>query len=313
MPEPKEVYDIADLRDWKSATSGLAKPARLAVIGDPVAHSRSPQMHQPALDAAGIECSYVRIHLKPDEIEEALTLFRENDFIGINVTIPHKGTVAALVSEQTEVARRTGSVNTVVFDAEGPVGHNTDAPGWKRAVREEFSIDLSDLRILILGAGGGAGKAAAVQCALDRCERLVLANRTIEKAQALVADLRPSIIDPDKLEGPASRLVAVPWSEDALEDQLENIDLIVNATSLGMKRSDGEVVPARLLQPHHLVYDMIYSPPRTRLIADAEAAGARAVNGIGMLLWQGVLAFEFWFDRQAPVGEMRNGLMRGMG
>lgn len=308
MSEAKEVYTLSDLRDWEASSSGEEKPARLAVIGDPVEHSRSPQMHNPALDAAGIDSRYVRVHVLPEELEEALRLMADANFIGTNVTIPHKGGVHDAVDEMTEVARRIGAVNTVAFDDGQMVGHNTDAPGLKRAIREQFSMDLDDLQVMIIGAGGGAGKAAAVQCAMDHCERLVLVNRTVEKAQTLAEELRELFIDPDRLEGPANRLAAIPWEEKAMERELEHIDLIINATSVGMKRTDPEVIAQRLLEPHHLVYDMVYSPARTRLIADAESAGARAVNGLGMLLWQGALSFEFWFNREAPVDAMRNGL-----
>jgi shikimate dehydrogenase len=308
MSEAKQVYTLSDLRTWESASSGEEKPARLAVIGDPVEHSRSPQMHNPALEAAGIDCSYVRLHVLSEELDEALSLMSGAGFIGTNVTIPHKGGVHDAVDDMTEVARRIGAVNTVAFDDGKMVGHNTDAPGLKRAIREQFSMDLDDLQVMIIGAGGGAGKAAAVQCAMDHCERLVLVNRTVEKAQALAGELRELLADPDKLEGPANRLVAIPWEERAMERELEHIDLIINATSVGMSRTDPQVIAERLLEPHHLIYDMVYSPARTRLIADAEAAGARAVNGLGMLLWQGALSFEFWFNREAPVNAMRNGL-----
>jgi len=122
-------------------------------------------------------------------------------------------------------------------------------------------------------------------------------------------EVRDLMIDPDRLEGPANRLVAIPWEKKALERELDQIDLIINATSMGMKRTDPQVIPPHLIAPHHLVYDMVYAPARTRLIADATAAGAKAANGLGMLLWQGVLAFEFWFDREAPVEAMRQGLL----
>lgn len=309
MAEAKEVYTLSDLEDWAVATGDLDRPARLSVFGDPVEHSRSPQMHNPALAAAGIDCEYVRLHIRPEELNEALSLLKEKDFIGTNVTIPHKGGVHDAMDDMTEVARRIGAVNTVAVDGEELIGHNTDAPGLKRAIREEFSIDLTDLRIMILGAGGGAGKAASVQCAMDQCERLVLVNRTVEKAKTLAGELHDLMIDPDKLEGPADRLVAIPWEDKAMEQELDQIDLIINATSVGMKRTDPEVVPAHLLAPHHLIYDMVYAPARTRLIADAEAAGARAANGLSMLLWQGVLSFEFWFNREAPVEAMRQGLL----
>ncbi len=308
MGDAKEVYTCEDLRRWPEATRDLPRPARLAVIGDPVAHSRSPQMHNPALRAAGIDCEYVRIQLAPAELAEGLALMKSAGFIGCNATIPHKGAVHDAVDDMTEVARRIGAVNTVVFDGDDLVGHNTDAPGLRRAVREAFSMDLTELRVMVLGAGGGAGRAAAVQCAMDHCERLVLVNRTPDKALALAAELRDVLHDPDRLAGPADRLVAIPWEEKAMERELGQVDLIINATSLGMKRTDPDAVPQRLIQPHHLVYDMVYAPPRTRLMAQAEAEGARAANGLGMLLWQGALAFEFWFNREAPVEAMRQGL-----
>ncbi len=308
MPEPKDAYTLEDLRDWSAATSDLERPARLAVIGDPVAHSLSPAMHNAALAAAGIDLCYVRIRLAPEELSEGVERMQAAGFVGFNATIPHKAAVRELVDETTEVAGRIGAVNTVAFENGAVVGHNTDGPGLRRAVREAFSMDLGELRVLVLGAGGGAGRAAAVQCAMDRCERLVLANRTEEKARALANELSAILHDADRLAGPSDRLVAIPWEERALERELGQVDLIVNASSLGMKRTDPDVLPQRLVQPHHLVFDMVYSPPRTRLMAEAEAEGARTCNGLGMLLWQGVLAYEFWFNREAPVEEMRRAL-----
>ena len=309
MAKAKDVYTFADLQNWAAVGKGLKPPAKLAVFGDPVEHSRSPQMHNPALEAAEVGCQYVRLHIKPEELVEALRTLGKAGFIGTNVTIPHKTGVFDEVDDMTEVARRTGVVNTVLVDGDKLLGHNTDAPGLKRAIREEFSVDLSDMRVLILGAGGGAGRAASVQCAMDECERLVLANRTLEKAEALAKELHEMTGDSDKLEGPASRLKAIPLEAKALEHELDQIDLIINCTNIGMSPVDPELVPQRLIQPHHLVYDMIYSPPRTRLMAAAEASGARAANGLSMLLWQGAFAFEFWFNREAPVEAMRRGLL----
>ncbi|MCL4109433.1 UNVERIFIED_CONTAM: hypothetical protein GTU68_043661 [Idotea baltica] len=259
-------------------------------------------MHNPALDAAKIDAEYIRLHITPDELETALRELPKQGFVGTNVTIPHKTEVAKIVDHVTEVARRTGAVNTVLVNPENGelTGHSTDGPGFQRAIREEFSVDLKDLRILILGAGGGAGRAVAVQCAMERCERLILANRTLSKVKALEAELEEFFHDPDRLEGPADRLSAI-----AMEDP----ETLADATSIGMKTTDPPLVPGHEIQPHHLVYDMIYAPPRTRLIADAEAAGARAANGLSMLLWQGALAFEFWFNQEAPVEAMRQGLV----
>ena len=312
MAEAKNVYTVADLKNWAEVAVDLDLPARFSVFGDPVDHSRSPQMHNPGLKAAGVGSQYVRFHILPQELNDALEALKEAGFIGTNITIPHKGAVFEAVDDMTEVARRIGAVNTVAINGDQLIGHNTDAPGMKRAIREEFSIDLADLRIMLIGAGGGAGKAAAVQCAMDQCERLVLVNRTVEKAKALAEDLDDLFVDPDKLEGPADRLVAIPWEEKAMERELDQIDLIINATSVGMKRTDPEVVPSHLIRPHHLVYDMVYAPARTRLVADAEAAGARAANGLGMLLWQGALSFEFWQNEEAPAEAMRKGLLASL-
>ncbi len=307
MDDAPAVLALADLRQW-SERPRVAGP-QLAVIGNPVAHSRSPQMHNPALVAAGLGGRYHRLHLRDQDLDEAIPLMRAAGFHGFNVTIPHKTAIHDRVDEMSETARRIGAVNTVLIDGDRLVGHNTDAPGLRQAVREAFSMDLADLRVMIIGAGGGAGRAAAVQCALDRCERLVLVNRTVDKAAELLKELRDRFEDEHRLAGPRDRIVALPWTEKDLERESGEVDLIINATSLGMKASDPEVVPRSLIRPHHLVYDMVYSPPRTRLIAEAEGEGARASNGLGMLLWQGALAFEFWFNREAPVAAMRAGLM----
>lgn len=307
MEGSPEVLTLSDLRTWSHRRIGPGP--QLAVIGDPVRHSRSPQMHNPALETAGLGGAYHRLHLKSDELDEGISLMRDAGFHGFNVTIPHKTAVHDRVDEMTETARRVGAVNTVLIDGDRLVGHNTDAPGLRQAVREAFSMDLADLRVMIIGAGGGAGRAAAVQCALDCCERLVLVNRTVDKAQELVKELRDRFEDERRLAGPRDRIVALPWTERDLERETGEVDLIINATSLGMKVSDPDVVPRRLLQPHHLVFDMVYAPPRTRLMAEAESEGARASNGLGMLLWQGALAFEFWFNREAPVAAMRSGLL----
>src|SRR5262249_45438884 len=166
---------------------------------------------------------------------------------------------------------------------------NTDGEGFLRAIRSEFSVDLRDLRVMIIGAGGGTGRAIAWQCAVENCERLVLVNRTLEKASALAAQLRPFFAGPRVL-GPAARLEAVPWEESALRTQLGDIDLIVNATPLGMNSSDPVPIPARMLAPHHMVFDCVYTPSKTALLRAAEQAGARSVNGISMLLHQGGLS-----------------------
>jgi len=303
-----EIYTAADLQDGGAALRALTPPARLSVFGDPVAHSKSPAFHNAALRAAGIDAQYIKIHVSPAEFPAALSALPMAGFIGTNVTIPHKAAALAAVDHADDYARASGAVNTVVVEGERLLGFNTDGPGFVRAVRESFLADVRDLRVLVLGAGGGAGRAIAVQCALERCERLVLVNRTVEKARELAAELAPRMRS-DRLLGPAERLVAIPHETAALAAEMAHIDLVVNATSIGMKRSDPPLLPQSLFTPSLMVYDAIYSGGKTRLVEDAEQAGARAANGLSMLLHQGALSFEIWFNRPAPVDAMRAALL----
>lgn len=300
-----EVFSAADL--LAGSWPALTPPARLAVFGDPVAHSKSPAFHNAALQAAGIDAQYVRIHVRPEELSGALRALPKAGFLGTNVTIPHKAGALAAMDEADDYARKAGAVNTVVVDGEHLIGFNTDGPGLLRAIREEFSVDLRDLRVLILGAGGGAGRAIAVRCAMERCERLVLVNRTFEKAQALADELTP-FFRSDRLVGPVQRIQAIPHDFDHLRQQLDQADLVINASSVGMKRTDPSLIPGELLTANLLVYDTVYAAGKTRLIEDAEAAGARAAGGLSMLLHQGALAFEIWFNQTAPLEAMRAAL-----
>ncbi len=250
-----------------------------------------------------------RLHIRPGELETALRLLPANDFIGTNVTIPHKAAALALMDEVDERARKIGAVNTVVVEGGKLAGFNTDGPGFVRAVRAEFGVDIRDLRVLILGAGGGAGRAIAVQCAIEGCERLVLVNRTIEKAAALAHELEPYFKGP-RLIGPVARIEAVPLQNDLLKFQLQNTDLVINASSIGMKQTDPPLLSSSILLPHLMVYDTIYTSARTQLLRAADEAGARGANGLSMLLYQGALSFEIWFNREAPVEEMRAALLK---
>jgi shikimate dehydrogenase len=148
-----------------------------------------------------------------------------------------------------------------------------------------------------------------MQCGIEGCERLVLVNRTLAKSQALAAELAPMFAS-SRVLGPVARLEAIPWDEAALRFQLENTDLVINCTSVGLHAGDSSPLPSAILQPHLMVYDTIYSAARTKLMRAAEESGARAVNGLSMLLHQGALSFEIWFDRPAPLAEMRAALAR---
>jgi len=300
-------YTLADLEHWSETARDTDPPIRLGVIGDPVAQSLSPQMQNAALRAFEVNMQYARFHIRVNELRSALRFVRELDFVGINLTVPHKIAGLTQLDVADESASRCSAVNTVCLHDKKLVGSNTDAEGFSRAVRSEFSIDLRDLRVMILGAGGGTGHAIAWQCALENCERLVLVNRTVAKTSAIVERLRPFFAEPRVL-GPVARLEAVRWDEATARAQLTDIDLIINATPLGMNPSDPGPIPARLLAPHHIVFDCVYRPSKTALLRAADEAGARGANGLSMLLHQGALSFSLWFNREAPIEAMRSAI-----
>ena len=299
----KEIYTLADLRRWEN----IEPPVRLSVFGDPVGHSLSPQMQNAALKSCKIDMQYARFQISPDELQSALDLTRELNFVGVNLTTPHKIVASRLMDEIDDNARRIGAINTIKVDNAKLRGYNTDGKGFARAVRQEFAVDLRDLRVMILG-GGGVARAITLQCARENCERLVITNRTFVTAQKLAEELREYFAGPRVL-GPVPRLQAIPWEEAAIRFQIAHLDLIVNATLLGLNRSDPSPIPARLLAPHLMVYDTVYREGRTPFVAAAIEAGARAANGFSMLLHQGALAFEIWFEREAPIEAMRQALM----
>lgn len=252
----------------------------------------------------------MRIEIKPEELPEAVAAMKKLPLRGWNVTLPHKWAMLDLVDEPRESARALGAVNTVLNEDNRLIGWNTDGEGWKRAIREQFYLDIRDLRILIIGAGG-AGAALARQAALERCQRLVIANRTLETAEILVRELSASF-DNDRLLGADAPVKAIACESKAFEHELDTIDLIVNATSVGLRPSDPSVLPAHLIQPHHCVYDTIYRAKPTRLIEHARQSGARAADGISMLLHQGAISFELWTGEDAPLEVMRQALKEAL-
>ena len=297
---------LPDLTNWPTTQSLFTPPARLAVIGDPIAHSRSPQMHNPALAACDIPASYIRVQVPVGQVKHAFTLFQKADFLGVNITIPHKFEALDAVDHLDPAAQRLGAVNTLAIRDGKLHGYNTDGPGFIRSVQEAFKTNLRDLRILILGAGGGAGRAVAVQCALDGCQRLVLANRTPEKATQLAQELTTI--------SSTTPVTILPWDPAHLLKELPHIDLIVNATSLGMKAEDAPLIPPAALTSQHLVLDMVYraNGTPTPLIADAQLAQAQTADGLTLLLHQGALSFEHWFNRPAPLEVMRQALLASL-
>lgn len=291
----RDVYTLADLSNWPAATAGVSPALKIAVLGDPVAHSVSPPMQNAALAACGLDARYTRLHIRADELAAALRLLHPAGFIGVNLTIPHKTNALAHLDSLDALAVRLGAVNTVRVEADGTLrGFNTDGPGFVRAVRGAFAADLADLRVLVLGAGGGAGRALATQCFLEGCPRILLANRTGARAAELAAQLGAG---------------AVEWNADALTAAAATVDLVVNATSLGLDADRTSPLPAAALRPGLLVFDAVYRAGAvTPLVEAARQRGAVAVDGLSLLLHQGALSFEHWFHRPAPLEAMRGAL-----
>jgi shikimate dehydrogenase len=304
----KDSYTVADLQDWDKATRGISPRIRLAVLGDPVGHSLSPEIQNAALRESGIEMQYVRWHVGTDELEQALEFLRDNEFVGVNLTLPHKERALTFIDDHDTEGGEVGAVNTIAVRDGKLIGFNTDGVGFSRAIREEFFVDLRDLRVLVLGAGGAA-RAIVFECARQHCERLVIVNRTAKRAEALTSSLQSYFSGPRVL-GPVARLQAIAWDEAALSFQIANSDLVVNATPLGINRSDLSPLPTRLLAPHLMVYDTVYvgGGSHTPLVVAAIEAGARAADGLSMLLHQGARSFEIWFGRSAPIEAMRQAL-----
>ena len=258
------------------------------LVGNPVGHSVSPPMHEAAYDELGMDASYVAFEPAVDEIRQAFVGAETLGIEGLNVTIPFKEDVAAIV-EADELAAEIGAVNTVDFREDGPPrGYNTDAAGVTRAF-DHHDVDLEGRSAVVVGAGG-AGRAAAFALT-DAGAEIHIANRTVDRAIGLASELSS----------------ATGGSLETLDSQIADASVLVNTTSVGME-SDETPVPAEFLHEDLTVLDAVYSPIETRLLREASEAGARTIDGAWMLLYQGIEAFEQWTGRDAPVDIMNDAL-----
>ncbi len=259
------------------------------LIGNPVGHSLSPPMHEAAYDDLGLDARYLTFEPEAESLERAIDGAQALGIRGLNVTIPFKQDVLALESVAADdLATRIGAVNTVDFTGQETTGHNTDAIGVLRALRNH-EVQLEGATAVVVGAGG-AGRAVAFGLA-DAGATVHIANRTASKADDLAA--------------------AVPnargYELEAVGDLLPEADVLVNATSVGME-TDVSPVPAEALHDELAVMDAVYRPLETRLLREAAAAGATTVDGAWMLLYQGVEALELWTGESAPVETMNEAL-----
>ena len=263
------------------------------VIGDPISHSLSPSLHNPAFAALGIDAVYVTFRVRPSSLEDALRGLLALNVQGINVTVPHKSEVFQYVDEVTDTARRIGAINTLRNDSGHWIGENTDATGFIRSL-EPLGLSLPGSSVGMLGAGGAA-KGVAVGLLEAGVSRLFISNRSYDRATVLAELLKASF---------GQQSVSAVSLEELEKKEL---NLLVNTTTVG---SDGHSSPAKLNRFDKLgaVTDIIYRPSRTPLLLEAEKLGLPNLNGGGMLLYQGISAFSFWTRRTAPEIIMRKAL-----
>ncbi len=266
------------------------------LIGDPVEHSMSPVMHNAAYEEIGLDYLYVPFRVKPEELGKAIGGMRALNIKGLNVTIPHKVAVIQFMDKLDHLAEKIGAVNTIVNDGGVLTGYNTDGAGFLQALLER-GVEPKGKNIVILGAGG-ASRALSFTLA-DRGGHLVILNRLLELDWAKELASRISQIFSREVE-------ALELTRENLAGALGKADILVNATSVGMSpNTDATPVDSDLLRPGLVVFDAVYNPIKTRLLSEAETAGAKTISGLDMLVWQGALAFEKWTGHKAPADLMK--------
>jgi shikimate dehydrogenase len=287
------------LRVPQSDSATINAATRLcAVLGSPIRHSASPAMHNAAFAALGLNWRYLAFEVDPKNLRAAIEGARAMNFAGLYLTVPHKLLAVDMVDELDASAKTWGAVNTIKFETANDgkvhaVGFNTDADAIVTSLREDLKMELREAKILLLGVGG-AGRTAALKLASENVAELLLVNRTASKAEEIAAEI--------KTQFPSVRVtVGYPKSE---------VDLLLNATSLGLKAEDALPLDEKQfsLNQARAVYDMIYKPAETKLLAAAKAAGCQTANGLGMLVHQGAKAFEIWTGKTAPVDVMRRAI-----
>jgi shikimate dehydrogenase len=274
-------------------------PERLAVLGDPVEHSLSPEMHNAALQSLHLPHRYVRRRVSVDQLAAEFHLLQDRGYLGWNLTLPLKIAALDLVDHVDPVAERLGAVNTIVSSSDRLFGFNTDGFGLVAAIHEAFGSEVRNIAVAVLGAGGGAGAAVSRYLAMKGVNRLFLVNRTSQKAIRLADELSA-----------ITCVEMLAWEEMA--DVFARSELIINATTLGLA---GEIIdwPGEWIKSHHRVFDMVYRRNETPLVEWARQHGAQAADGVLMLLHQGIGAFELWFGKPAPQEVMREALFRAAG
>ncbi len=267
------------------------------IFGYPVKHSLSPLMQNAAFLKVGIDAVYVPFEVEPDKLGEAINGVRALGIKGINVTVPHKERVIEHLDYLSDEAEFLGAVNTVKNKNGELTGYNTDAEGFLRSLIEE-GIEFERKKVLMFGAGGAA-RAVGYALLKGGVKFLNIVNRNFQRAKEV-----------GKLLGTRGNVLVFPLKESTVEALLNDIDLIVNTTSVGMAPGDPWLFNYSRIPEGITVVDIIYNPPETPLLKAAREKGCKTVNGLGMLVHQGAVAFEIWTGKKAPVDTMRKVLER---
>ncbi|MEX0749246.1 MAG: shikimate dehydrogenase [Dehalococcoidia bacterium] len=273
---------------------------RAGVIGHPVGHSISPSVYGAAFKAAGIDATYEAWDTPPDTLEGRVNALRGSDFYGANVTIPHKVAIGQFLDGMSDVATKSGAVNAVVHDGDRLIGDNTDVTGFARSLREDAGFDAKGKRAMLLGSGGAA-RAVALALIEAHASVVYVVGRQPKKIDRLVLDLKP-------LTPTGTTVSWAYWGDGSYLNMLGGeADLVVNCTPVGMSETDtaGESpVPADLMQPKTLFFDLVYNPVETPFVAAAKSRGARACSGMGMLVYQAAETFKLWTGQTADTNAM---------
>ncbi len=268
----------------------------LGIIGHPVEHSLSPAMHNAALAALQLDYVYVPFPVVPDFLGQAVEGLRRLGVRGFNVTIPHKSAIVPFLDGLSPDAELCGAVNTVRREGDRLLGFNTDGIGFVASLRADLARDPRGASVVVLGAGGAARGAIAALAAAG-AGRITVANRTRERGEGLLETIRRAY--------PAVRLALSSLDGEALSTVLPQADILVNTTSIGMNGTNFEYLESSLLSQQAAVYDMVYVPAETPLLAAARERGIACANGLGMLAAQGEAAFTLWTGQEPPPGLMK--------
>ncbi|HIE29851.1 TPA: shikimate dehydrogenase [Candidatus Poribacteria bacterium] len=274
----------------------------VGVIGDPIEHSCSPQMHNAAFEQLSMDYVYVAFHVKAEDLKAAVDGFKALNIVGINVTIPHKQGVIPLIDKLSREAELIGAVNTLVFKEGTIEGHNTDARGFIAAMKEAGVDVPRGESVVILGAGGAA-RAVVVSLALEGVKKISIANRTASRAIQLASDISQKT---------GTEIHGMGLDDKSLPEAISESSLLVNTASAGMDLEHPLLIDENWLHRQLVVYDIIYNPPETRLMKVATEKGSKTIGGIGMLVHQGAIAFELWTGQYPPVDVMRQALMNAL-